>query len=208
MKKLTKKMVVAFVAVVSAVLMSVSLAACGGGAASVKTVYSADPGEKGTAKYLSTGMAMILTNVETITLYDDDTYCLSVSTTLITGLSAITGEGEIINRGTTVTEYYGKYAETEDSGVIMLTLAKPTRVAVANTNTLFTLGLPVGYFDTASWNTETEEAFTAAKETIKIEEVTAETVLNAFAFDETEVAVTNGVFEYIAVSYHNLFIGL
>jgi len=208
MKKFTKKLIVAIVAVMAAVCLSVSLAACGGKTASVKAVYSADPGGQGTAKYLTAPMQMLLTNVETVTLYDDDTYCLSVSTTLVTGLTAISGTGEIINRGTTVTEYYGTYTSTEDSGIISLKLAKPARVTVANTNTLFTGGLPVGYYDTANWNTATEEAFTAANAMLQLETVTAETVLNKFAFNETEIAVSSGVFDYVAVSYHNLVVGL
>lgn len=211
MKKFTKKIIVAIVAVAAAVCMSVSLAACGEKTASVKAVYTADP-QAGAATYQTVPMKMILTNAETLTVYDNDTYCLSVATTVITGIqSAFEGTGEIINRGLTVVEYYGTCTYEEDSGITTYSLAKPERITVTNNDTLFTAGLAVGHYDTDNWTDAVTEAFAGAKSffgiTAEDGKVDLQTFFNKFAFETKDVSVSSGMFDYVKVSFHNVLMG-
>lgn len=211
MKKFTKRIIVAIVAVTAAVCMSVSLAACGEKPVSVKAVYTADP-QVGAATYHTVPMKMIITNAETLTVNDNDTYCLSVATTLITGIqSAFEGTGEIINRGLTIVEYYGTYTAEEDSGITTYTLSKPSRITVTNNNTIFTGSLAVGRYDTDNWTDADTEAFAGAKSFFGITDeagkVDLQTFMGKFAFEAKEVSVSSGVFDYVKVSYHNVLMG-
>lgn len=203
-----KKVVTAAAAVLAVVASTAALAGCSGGAAAVADVYSANPSSEGTAMYVTTPMQMIVSNVEEITVYEDNTYSFSVSTTVITNLKAVTeGNDQVINRGVTELVYHGSYTSEEDSGMTILTLAEPTRITVANTDSLFTAGLPVGYMDTESW--ETSEGlntwWTALGNT---GDCTAEAFLEKMAFDETTVVVSEtGMFDYIEYSLHNILLG-
>ena len=141
--------------------LTVACASCGAKSVQVETVYSVNPSSEGTAKYRTVPMGMVETNGETITVFDDGTYCLAVTTTIITNMKAITeGNDEVINRGTTIVSYFGAFTLTEDSGLTMLKLSKPTRLTIANSGSLLTGGFPVGYFDTDSWSDAVTESMT------------------------------------------------
>lgn len=205
-----KKVVTAAAAVLAVMASAAAFAACGGnGAAGVADVYNANPSSEGTAMYLSAPMQMIVTSEESITVYDDGTYCLSVSYTAITNLKAVTeGNDQVINRGTTVLEYYGACTSAEDSGMTVLTLASPERVTISNTDSLMTGGLPVGYFDTENWTAD--EAMTSWWTSIAggSGDCTGEAVLDKFAFDETVVTVSqDGIFDYLKYGYHFIILG-
>lgn len=203
-----KKVVTAAAAVLAVVASTAALAGCSGGAAAVADVYSANPSSEGTAMYVTTPMQMIVSNVEEITVYEDNTYSFSVSTTVITNLKAVTeGNDQVINRGVTELVYHGSYTSEEDSGMTILTLAVPTRITVANTDSLFTAGLPVGYMDTESWETS-EELNTWWTAMGNTGDCTAEAFLEKMAFDETTVVVSEtGMFDYIEYSLHNILLG-
>ena len=203
-----KKVVTAAAAVLAVVASTAALAGCSGGAAAVADVYSANPSSEGTAMYVTTPMQMIVSNVEEITVYEDNTYSFSVSTTVITNLKAVTeGNDQVINRGVTELVYHGSYTSEEDSGMTILTLAEPTRITVANTDSLFTAGLPVGYMDTESWETS-EELNTWWTALGNTGDCTAEAFLEKMAFDETTVVVSEtGMFDYIEYSLHNILLG-
>lgn len=212
MKKNQKKLFVTVIAIVMVLCVAVSLAACNEESAPVKVsaVYTADP-QAGGAKYLTAPMKMVLTNVETLTVYDNGTYCLSVATTVVTGIdSAFQGTGEVINRGATVVTYYGSLTSTEDSGIITYTLSKPERITVTNNNTLLTGGLAVGFYDTANWTEDDTTAFTAVKGFFGVTEedgkVDLDTFNSKFSFENKEIAIINGMFEYVNVSYHNVLL--
>lgn len=200
-----KKVVAAAAAVLAVVASTAVFAGCSGGAAAVTDVYSANPSSEGTAMYLTSPMQMIVVSEETITSYDDNTYCLSVSYTAITGLTAITtgGNEEVINRGTTILEYYGSCTSIEDSGITVLTLSSPERMTISNTDSLMTGGLPVGYFDTDNWTTSEEMTTWWTGMAGGSGDCTGEAVLEKFAFDETDVAVSaDGTFDYLKYGYH------
>lgn len=203
-----KKVVTAAAAILAVVASTAALAGCSGGAAAVADVYSANPSSEGTAMYVTTPMQMIVSNVEEITVYEDNTYSFSVSTTVITNLKAVTeGNDQVINRGVTELVYHGSYTSEEDSGMTILTLAVPTRITVANTDSLFTAGLPVGYMDTESWETS-EELNTWWTAMGNTGDCTAEAFLEKMAFDETTVVVSEtGMFDYIEYSLHNILLG-
>ena len=208
MKK-AKKVLVTAAAAALCVGACLSLAACGEKAPTVKDVYTVEPGSTGTARYATVPMGLVETNVETITVYSDSTYRFKVSTTIVTGLGAITNnEGTVINRGQTILEYYGKYTQTVDSGVTVLKLATPTRMTIANTNELLTGGLPIGYFDTAAWtggNTETFSEWYGGAMVNGEGDATGENILKKFAYAETEVVISeSNTFEYVRASYHNI----
>lgn len=209
MNKFTKKLIVAAVTVVSAVVMAISFTACGEGnsAAKLKGVYTVNPGSAGAISYKTAPMKLIEVNSQTIKIDDVGAYSFEVSTDIVTGLEAVTGTGEVINRGNTVVTYYGTYTAEEDSGLIVLTLAKPTRITFTNTDELLTGGFASGYFDTADWKDENTEALKTWSESWLKQDATAENMLDKFAFEEKTVIVSaEGQFNYVRVSYHNVIL--
>lgn len=213
MKKTVKKLALIAMSAVTAVAMCFAMVACGETKepAKVTNVYISEPGSAGTAEYRKQPMGMVVCNTETITLYDDNTYVLNVTTTVITNMTAITeGNDQVINRGVTELEYYGSYATEVDSGITTLKLVKPTRLTINNTNTLLTGGVPVGFYDTAAWTDAYTEAHASWWGSFGTKDVqpTGENVLAKFAFDDKEVLISEtGTFDYIKCSYHNVTMG-
>lgn len=132
MKKFTKKILVALVAVMAVVCLSVSLAACGGEKKPTAT-YMSD------CKYTYSNMAptynyRVLTFIgEQIEVYEDDTYCLTINavsySNVTFGENIATGKETANPQTNTIDKYYGTYTSTTDSeGDITLKLEKPTRV--------------------------------------------------------------------------------
>ena len=202
--KSCKKLIVAAVAVLTVAASTAALAGCGASTASVTGVYSANPSSEGTAMYLSAPMQMIVTSEESVTVYSDNTYCLSVSYTAITNLKAVTeGNDQVINRGTTLLEYYGNCVSEEDSGMTVLTLSTPERVVITNTDSLMTGGLPVGYFDTDNWQASEELNSWWTGIAGGTGDCTGQAVVDKLAFDETVVTVSEtGIFDYLKYGYH------
>lgn len=212
MKKFIKNTIVAVLATVTAVGAGAALLACGDGnaakAARVTAVYISDPGSVGSATFKSVPMKMVFKINETVTVYDDNTYCFNVTSTVITGIEeAFNSTGNLIDRGSTELEFYGTFTSETDSGITTLTLAKPTRVTILNTNTLLTGGVPVGFYDTAAWNDEITEAHATWWGNFVSQDTqpTAENVLDKLAFEnDTEVVVSeNGTFEIVRCDYQH-----
>lgn len=192
---------------------SATLMACQGGAtqANLTTVYNANPSSQGTATYLKQPMEMVITNVETVSVYDDNTYELTVATTVVTNLTAIKeGNDQVINRGGTTVEYQGNYSLTVDSGITLLTLETPTNVTFANSNELLTGGFPTGYYDLAQWDETYAEAlgtwwtaFGGGSET------SAANILDKFAFDQQVISISeSGLFDYLPLGFTNVMLGM
>lgn len=203
--KFTKKFASAIM-VALLIVSAITLSACGG--AELTAVYIADPSTSGSATLLSSPMQMIVTSEERIFVYSDGTYCLTVSCTMITGLKAITeGNDQVIDRGTTIVEYYGTCTSEVDSGMTVLTLSAPDRFTITNTNGLFTIGFPIGYLDSATL--VVDEALTTWWTTIGAEgECTAANILAKLGYQETVVTVAEtGVFDYVKVGYHYAIMG-
>lgn len=206
MNKFAKKLIVAIVTVVSAVVMAISFAACGGGA-ELKAVYCVNPSSAGAVSYKTRPMKLIEINSEIIKVYGDGTYTLEISTDIVTGLEAVTGTGEVIDRGTTVVTYYGTYTSEEDSGLTVLKLGKPSRITFANTDALLTGGFPAGYYDTDNWQADYAETFKGWADNWLKQDPTAENILNKFSYEEQQIVVSaEGQFDYVRLSYHNVIL--
>ncbi len=149
MKKFTKIITVAMMAVLG-VAACFAFGACGGnGEAKIKGVYLS-PAEMSYVNmrpqynyYLTT-----FTQQE-LTLYEDGTYCLLVSSSTFSALelSESTQNAKGNERDNSVTKYYGTYTSAVnelDEDLIDIELAKPTRI-VKNIDSKY-------FVDTANWN--------------------------------------------------------
>lgn len=205
-----KKVVTAAAAVLAVVASTAALAGCSGGA-KVSDVYVANPGSEGVVQYMTSPLTMILSCNESLEVYDDNTYCLTAISTVISGL-APDDEGNVspICRGTTTVEYYGTYTSEEDSGMMVYTLSTPTRFTSLNSDNLMTGGYPIGYIDTDNFegSEELDAWFSGFGGGGEGATCTAEALLEKVAFDETVVVVSeSGTFDFIKVSYADVFMG-
>lgn len=149
MKKFTKIITVAMMAVLG-VAACFAFGACGGGAEAKVTGVYLSPAQMSYVNmrpqynyYLTT-----FTQQE-LTLYDDGTYCLVVSSSTFSALelSESTNGAKGNERDNSIVKYYGTYtsaANELDEDLLDIELAKPTRI-VKNVDGNY-------YVDTANWN--------------------------------------------------------
>lgn len=145
--KLTKKFALLFV---SAMLMAcVCLTGCG--QAKTTGIYLSPAklsytNMRPTYNYYLTTFAQ-----QEITLYDDGTYCLVVSSSQFSALelSENTQDAKGNERANSIYKYYGKYTSAPnelDEDLLDVTLSKPTHIVASNDQSY--------YLDTDNWNTD------------------------------------------------------
>lgn len=142
-----------FVSILLAVVMiACLLAACGGeekAEAKITGIYLS-PGKlsyqnmRPTYNYYLTTFAH-----QELTLLDDNTYCLVVSSSTFSALelSEDTNDAKGNERTNSITKYYGTYTSTPndlDEDLLDITLATPTRIVTSYDQTY--------WLDTANWN--------------------------------------------------------
>lgn len=202
MKKFTKKLVVAFVAVMAVVCMSVSLAACGG-EKKVNGSYMSNNNYSYQNFSPTYNYRLLTVSSEQIETYEDDTYCLTVNTisysNVTFGENVASDASTANDRGCSITKYYGECTVVTDSeGDITLTLKTPTRIVYASNGKLTV--------DTANWTDKMAESLVDAQgNQLKDEAGNAyngETYLSAkvknFSDKEIYVNGTSYTFEYFA----------
>lgn len=208
MKKLAKSLSMAIAAVL-AVVMCVALIGCDGGGAETKA-------KKVTGVYTSNSISFmsayptftykqLTVASQTLTIYDDGTYCLADTSNMISGAlnfpDVATEEDAVSynNRGVQVTCYYGTYTVTEEEGLLDVALAKPTTVQF--TSKINQQGHVNGFFDSDNWTEEMASLMaTEDKDGNKVN-MTKDAFLNGRAFNAVEVTVdaASGGFDYIAL---------
>lgn len=154
MKKFTKGLMIAAIAVVSAAA-TLSLGACSGGSQTVEGVYLT-PAEltysnmRPTHNYYTTTFTQ-----QELTIYDDNTYCLIVSSSTFSAV-VLPDEGNDAKgneRDNSIVKYYGNYTAVENSlnpDLLEITLETPTRIVSKSDDTC--------YLDTDNWTDEMGEA--------------------------------------------------
>lgn len=159
MKKFSKKLVVALVAMMAVVCMCVSLAACGGEKKPTGSYMSNN--NYAYSNFSPTYNYRTLTfSSEQIETYDDNTYCLTVNTVTYSnvtfGENIASDKSTANDRGSTITKYYGTCtAVTDTEGDITLTLKTPTRIVYAANGKLTV--------DTANWTDKMAESLVDAQ---------------------------------------------
>lgn len=137
--------------------------------------------------------------------FDDNTYCLTVTVHSYSNVSfgpdVATGQETWNDRGQTVTKYYGtctSQLDAEDSELMFVTIAKPTRMVYAARGSQ--------YFDTANWTQDmTDRASKKDSDGNVTETVDAAAYLNAkvenFAAEGIEIMVTLSSGNFDAVTW-------
>lgn len=90
-------------------------------------------------------------SVQTLETYSDGTYCLTAVDSNFSGSLTFADDGnhEEVPRGVNSTKYFGTFTASEESGLMTVTLAAPTSVAVASN---YSVGEAVlGYLNTEAW---------------------------------------------------------
>ena len=136
-------------------------------------------------------------SVESLNVYDDDSYDLIVTDKSASGELSFdasnTGDTDISgtnDRGCAITYYYGTCTTEEEEGLITIALSSPDRVVYTATATAS--GASATFYDTAAWTDDMTSAYGDS----------ADAYLSATAFADTTVLVdgTTWGFDYIDVS--------
>lgn len=201
MKKLNK-ILIAVVLAVASIVMTVALAACGGGEAQLTGMYNSNK----QISYMNFApqynyRIMTIKN-QIIETYADDTYCLTVSSVTYSnvtfGENIPTADFTANEKDTVTTKYYGKLtvneATEEDATYV---LGKPTRVVNSTKEK--------SYIDTANWSDAMAETTrpidpqTGEKGDALDKDAYLEQQLKGWADGDIEVYVMFGTaaFEYI-----------
>lgn len=188
-----KKVITRGFSLVLLLVAAVSLVACGGGKkAKLEASYVSDPVVDFMSAYPAYTYKQATFKAQSIDIFSDGTYELTVTETHYSGELLFPNEGEhkVVPRGVTVTTYYGKYAAVEADGLKTLSLEKPTRIVKVNTITTAGSNYSV---DTENW-TDASGVAVGTEET----PITAEKFLenNAFAKFDLLVNVATNAFEY------------
>lgn len=135
--------------------------------------------------------------IQTLEVYSDGTYCLTDTESSFSGTLTFADDGthEEVPRGASSTKYYGTYTQTDESGLLSVTLSAPTSVAVASN---YSVGdTAMGYIDTKSW-TDEMGTIVGGEEGV----MTADEYLTSVAFDETVLIVdsTTDSFDYFVLN--------
>lgn len=155
MKKFTKGLMIAAIAVVSAAA-ALSLGACSGGSQADVTGVYLTPAEL-TYSNMRPGFNYYTTTFtqQELTIYDDNTYCLIVSSSTFSAV-VLPDEGNDAKgneRDNSIVKYYGNYTAVENSlnpDLLEITLETPTRIVSKSDDTC--------YLDTDNWTDEMGEA--------------------------------------------------
>lgn len=193
MKKYAKRLA----ALALSALMVLALAACGGGSAGGKT----------TGIYLTPGRLSYVNmrpqynyylttfDQQELTLMDDDTYCLVISSSCFSALELAesTNDAKGNERTNYIVKFYGTYTSQVndlDEDLLDVTLSAPTRVARSQDQTY--------WLDTDNWNDDMGKAVvpgtidTTTGATVadpNAEPWTAEQYLESVAYPETTIQV-------------------
>ncbi len=193
MKKYAKRLA----ALALSALMVLALAACGGGSAGGKT----------TGIYLTPGRLsyqnmrpqynyyLTTFDQQELTLMDDDTYCLVISSSCFSALELAesTNDAKGNERTNYIVKFYGTYTSQVndlDEDLLDVTLSAPTRVARSQDQTY--------WLDTDNWNDDMGKAVVpgtidtttgAAVADPNAEPWTAEQYLESVAYPETTIQV-------------------
>lgn len=211
MKKLVKKLSFFALAAIMTVTMCVVLTACGeektppAKEAVITGVYTSNSIQFFSA-YPNWTYKQLTVASQTVTLYDDGSYVLSVTQNMLSGAlnfpDVATPEDEVSynNRGVSVTNYYGTYTSSEEEGLLDLKLEKPT--AVRYTSKINQQGYVNGYFDSENWTDAMGELMaTTGDDGVKVN-MTKEAFLAGYAFNAVETVVDKaaGGFEYMQLT--------
>lgn len=188
MKKLAK-----LAALLLAVAMMLCLTACGGGEAKTTGVYLSPA--KLSYQNMRPQYNYYLTTFthQEITLFDDNTYCLIVSSSTFSALELAesTNDAKGNERTNSITKYYGTYTSAPndlDEDLLDVTMSAPTRVVKSHDQSW--------WVDTANWNDTMGRAVTpadidpntgAAVPNPDAQPWTADQYLESVAFPETTV---------------------
>lgn len=191
MKKLVK-----LAALLLTVALMLSLAACGGGSSAKTTGIFLSP-SKLSYQNMRPQYNYYLTTFtqQEITLLDDNTYCLVVSSSTFSALELAesTNDAKGNERTNSITKYYGTYTSKVnelDEDLTDVTLSAPTRVVKSYDQNY--------WLDTANWNDTMGKAVTPAEidpntgAAIPNPDAvpwTAEQYLESVTFPETQVQV-------------------
>ena len=193
MKKYAKRLA----ALALSALMVLALAACGGGSAGGKTtgIYLT-PGRLSYANMRPQYNYYLTTfDQQELTLMDDDTYCLVISSSCFSALELAesTNDAKGNERTNYIVKFYGTYTSQVndlDEDLLDVTLSAPTRVARSQDQTY--------WLDTDNWNDDMGKAVVpgtidtttgAAVADPNAEPWTAEQYLESVAYPETTIQV-------------------
>lgn len=193
MKKYAKRLA----ALALSALMVLALAACGGGSAGGKTtgIYLT-PGRLSYANMRPQYNYYLTTfDQQELTLMDDDTYCLVISSSCFSALELAesTNDAKGNERTNYIVKFYGTYTSQVndlDEDLLDVTLSAPTRVVRSQDQTY--------WLDTDNWNDDMGKAVVpgtidtttgAAVADPNAEPWTAEQYLESVAYPETTIQV-------------------
>lgn len=139
-------------------------------------------------------------SVQTLETYADGTYCLTAVDSNFSGTLTFADDGnhEEVPRGVNSTKYFGTFTSAEESGLLTVTLAAPTSVAVASN---YSVGDAVlGYLNTAAWTDEMGTLAGGENGTIS-----GEDYLKSVAFGETSIIIDTATdtFDYATLTPTN-----
>lgn len=188
MKKFTKKLLIACVAVSSVVCMGVSLTACGGAKQVTLTGSYGSGSYSFMSAYPGFTFKQLTAKTQTLNTYDDNSYELTVTEKNLSGDLSFdaSNSGDMSttgtnDRGQVVTTYYGTYTSSVEEGMMSVVISKPTKVVrIASGN----LTGGAGYYNSAAWTDAMGEKF-------QVDNVngTAEQFLASLAFTQTTIVV-------------------
>lgn len=152
-----KNLIAKIAAMVMAITLLAGLTACGNSKAADKTLngyYTSTQNVSFFSAYPAYTFKQATFSVQTLETYADGTYCLTSVDSNFSGTLTFADDGnhEEVPRGVNSTKYYGTFTSKEESGLLTVTLSKPTSVAVASN---YSVGEAVlGYLNTAAWTDE------------------------------------------------------
>ena len=203
MKKI-HKILVAIAMAVTTVVMTVALAACGGGSSAKLTgVYNSDKSIRYANMQPTYNYFYFVISQQTIETYDDGTYCLTATGVMYSnvtfGADVPADKYTANEQGTVNTKYYGTFTETDTTeDDTTLVLAKPTRVVYSKKGQ--------SYIDTANWTdamaevTRPTDPQTGNKGDALDKDAYLESQLKAWESGNVEVYVVLGTATFSAIS--------
>lgn len=209
MKKVFKKLAVLAAVAALTLTCGLMLAACGGGeavtAAKITAVYTSNDVSFMSA-YPTYTYKQLTVSTQTLTLYDDGTYCLTQNDNMLSGalnFPDVATEDNAVsytNRGNSSTSYFGTYTSTEEEGMMEVVLSKPT--AVRFTSKINQMGHVNGFFDSENWTDEMAQAMGTKGDDGSVKPMTRDEFLAGKAFNEITASVdkASGGFDFLTLT--------